>query len=100
MLPVPELVLGSDRKPASQGEPGATPAYAGRAALADGLAEAARTLLSSGVSSTHIVSLAQNLALECKKIKGFATTAARFVAAAGGDIVLPGSTAASVAQPK
>ncbi|KWU43647.1 glycosyltransferase family 49 protein [Rhodotorula sp. JG-1b] len=43
---------------------------------------------------------AKNLALECKKIKGFATTAARFVAAAGGDIVLPGSTAASVAKPK
>jgi hypothetical protein len=43
---------------------------------------------------------AQNLAIECKKIKGFATTAARFIAAAGGDIVLPGSTTASVAQPK
>ena len=35
-----------------------------------------------------------------KEVKGFATTAARFVAAAGGDIVLPGSTAASVAKPK
>ncbi|GAA5864453.1 hypothetical protein JCM3774_005132 [Rhodotorula dairenensis] len=36
---------------------------------------------------------AKNLALECKKIKGFATTAARFIAAAGGDIVLPGAPA-------
>lgn len=40
----------------------------------------------------------QNLALECKKIKGFATTAARFIAAAGGDIVLPGAPAAPKPQ--
>ncbi|GAA5980029.1 hypothetical protein JCM10908_001504 [Rhodotorula pacifica] len=40
---------------------------------------------------------AKNLALECKKIKGFATTAARFIAAAGGDIVLPGSSPSTAA---